>query len=70
MFGFECGSQPGKHGDAIAVVRYHRDGSFNVIRAWIIDAENRKFVSVPPAAIVCEPLEEEAQNAFRTVFVN
>jgi hypothetical protein len=57
MFGFECGSQQGKRGDAIAVVRYQSDGSFDVRRAWIIDAQNQRFVAVPPESIRCESLE-------------
>jgi hypothetical protein len=56
MFGFECGTT--KHGrDAIAVVREHRDGSFAVKRAWIVDSKNRRFVPVAPESIVCESLE-------------
>lgn len=56
MFGFACGSREGTRGDAIAVVRYHRDGSFTVKRAWTIDPENRKFLAVPPQTVVCEDI--------------
>jgi hypothetical protein len=57
MFGFECGSHQNKPGDAIAVVRHHRDGSFEVKRAWTIDLQHSKFVVVPSQAIVCEAIE-------------
>jgi hypothetical protein len=57
MFGFECGSRPGRRGDAIAVVRYRRDGSFAVKRACLVHAHNRTFVAVPAHKIACESLE-------------
>jgi hypothetical protein len=57
MYGFECGSGPDTRGDAVAVVRDRRDGSFEVKRAWKIDAVNRAFVPVPPETVVCESIE-------------
>ncbi len=57
MFRFQCGSRAGKRGDAVAVVRYRRDGSFVVKRAWLVEARNRTFVAVPTHRVVCESLE-------------
>lgn len=57
MFGLECGSEKGKRGDAIAVVRYRRDGSFEIKRAWLVDVVDRAFVVVPVHRVVCESIE-------------
>ncbi len=57
MFAFDCGSSPDRRGDAIATVRHHDDGTFQVTRAWIIDVEKQRFVSVLPERVACESPE-------------
>ena len=57
MYGFECGTRKNTFGDAIAVVRHHKDDSFEVKRAWTIDTKTRTFVPVSPHAVFCETIE-------------
>lgn len=57
MFGFECGSNERKRGDVIAVVRYRRDGSFEVTRVWLLDPQTRTFIVVSAHRVMCESIE-------------
>lgn len=54
MFGFECGSEPGRRGDVIAVVK---KGTDDPVRAWRIDTVARQFHLIAPANVTCESIE-------------